>query len=108
MSRVINADGEILVALAGYSLRTLSGDTALTAADLGGLILVDVPATITLPPIADLPVGVPLTVKNLAPAGGVTVVPDGSETIDGETEITMEFQYSAVTLVSDGTNWWLI
>lgn len=108
MSRVINADGEILVTLAGYSLRTLAGDTALTAADMGAVILVSVPATITLPPIAGLPVGVPLTIKSLTAAGNVAVVPDGAETIDGETSKEIEFQYSAMTVISDGTNWSVI
>lgn len=37
--------------------------------------------------------------------GAVTVVPSASETIDGASSFVIPTQYSAITVVSDGTNW---
>lgn len=38
----------------------------------------------------------------------VTITPNGSDTIDGQTNQTLNQQGDILTLVSDGTTWWLI
>jgi hypothetical protein len=47
------------------------------------------------------------TVKNTA-ASSVLVLPDGTDTIDTDTSIILATQYTAVDLISDGTNNWSI
>lgn len=37
----------------------------------------------------------------------VTVDPDGSETVDGDATLIITQQYAAVTLISDGSNWFV-
>jgi len=57
---------------------------------------------ITLPPAAgntNL-----YTIKNTA-ASSVAVLPDSAETIDSDSNIILSTQYTAVDLISDGTNW---
>lgn len=44
------------------------------------------------------------TVKNIA-ASSVLIATNASETIDGEAEIIMPIQYTAVDLISDNANW---
>lgn len=44
------------------------------------------------------------TIKNTA-ASSVLVVTAGSETIDGNSDITLATQFTAVDLISDGSNW---
>jgi hypothetical protein len=44
------------------------------------------------------------TIKNTA-ASSVLVAPDGAETIDADSNIILSTQYTAVDLISDGTNW---
>lgn len=40
-------------------------------------------------------------------ANTVTIVPNGSQTIDTQTSISIQYQYTSVTLKSDNANWWL-
>ena len=47
------------------------------------------------------------TIKNTA-ASSVLVSPNGSDTIDTDTEIILQTQYTAVDLISDGVNNWNI
>lgn len=105
MSVVINSDGEILVALAASQFRTVAGDDTLTEADLGGVVLVSAPATLTLPSVVGLRAGLTITIKSLTSAGSVFVVPNGSELIDGDPSKEMLFQYSSMSILSDGSEW---
>jgi hypothetical protein len=43
-----------------------------------------------------------------ATANTITIATEGGETIDGASTITLEKDYKAVTLVSDGTNWYIL
>jgi len=52
--------------------------------------------------------GFKYNIKNRASGFTVTVDPDGSETIDGATTFDLDTQESAVTLVTDGSNWFII
>jgi hypothetical protein len=43
-----------------------------------------------------------------ASANGCTVIRSGSDTIDGATSLSLDLQYTAVTVVSNGSNWYII
>jgi hypothetical protein len=61
--------------------------------------------TVTLPTAASS-TGKILTIKKVdASLLLVTIDGDGSETIDGETTIALNFKYESLTIQSDGTNW---
>lgn len=68
--------------------RYISGNTTLTAADAGSLIVINAgagPVVITLPPTASFGTGKPgiMFAKNDGSTNLVTVVPNGAETING-------------------------
>lgn len=58
-------------------------------------------------PVADNSVGRMITVKNLG-AGTVTVVPTGSDTIDGAASYPLALAYESVTVVGAGGGAWVI
>lgn len=49
-----------------------------------------------------------LHIKNIGLSGTITVDSPGTETIDGELSITLTIQYESVTLVTDGSNWFIL
>jgi len=65
--------------------------------------------TITLPDPSGL-AGRIYTIKKIAGSNSqeVSIIPNGSETIDGETSIEIKKIYTAVKLVTDGANFFLI
>jgi hypothetical protein len=64
--------------------------------------------TITLPAASGL-TGYRFYVKRVDSAGNtVTVARSGSDTIDGQTSVTMSMQYMAIGLVSNGSNWYIL
>ena len=64
--------------------------------------------TITLPAAADH-TGREFTVKKIdGSANAVTVDGNSSETIDGAATYALSSQYSSVTVVSDGSNWYIV
>jgi len=64
--------------------------------------------TITLPLASGLP-GYRFYVKRIdGSANSVTVQRTNSDTIDGQTSHTLDVQYMSVTLVSNGSNWFII
>ena len=62
--------------------------------------------TLTLPAAADR-TGKVFRIKNIG-AGTITVDGDGAETIDDAANVSMAAQYDSITVVSDGTEWWII
>ena len=63
--------------------------------------------TITLPAASGASAGSEIRVKNMG-TGTITIDP-GTDTIDGSTtDYTIDIQYSAITLVSNGSNGWEI
>jgi hypothetical protein len=62
--------------------------------------------TLTLP-AASGNSGVLFRIKNIN-TNIVTVDGDGSETIDGATDLSLSDQYESVTVVCDGTEWWVV
>lgn len=61
--------------------------------------------TATLPAISAVPKGWGVTFKKTGASGVNTISRAGSDTIDGATSITLQSQYQAVRITSDGTNW---
>lgn len=62
--------------------------------------------TVTLPAVV---AGAKVTVKKIdSSANVVTVDGAGTDTIDGSLTQPLAVQYSSLTLVSDGTEWWII
>jgi hypothetical protein len=66
----------------------------------GGSITINLPAANTAL--------VPLTYKKIAAANTLTIDPNGAETIDGSATAVITEVYTGVTLVSDGSNWFVI
>lgn len=64
--------------------------------------------TITLP-LASAHAGYRFYVKRKDNSGNaVTIARTGSDTIDGATSQTLDSQYTSATIVSDGTNWYIL
>lgn len=93
------------------NLTVYSKSAAYTALGESQLILGDASGAafdVDLPPAASAE-GFSVRVKKVdASANAVTVVPDGAETIDGAGSYTLSSQYDVVTVVSDGTSWWIV
>lgn len=78
---------------------------AYTATSSDNTILVDGDVKITLPAVADS-TNFGYIIKNVG-TGAVTIDANLSETIDGETEIVLSLQYQFVSIVCDGTEWFI-
>jgi hypothetical protein len=64
--------------------------------------------TITLPAAASN-TGRVLTIKKIDVSGNtMTLDPDGSETIDGNTTVSSVTQHESFTIFCDGTEWWIL
>jgi len=63
--------------------------------------------TITLPAAATIGEGGKINVKKLGVTGNVIIDGNASELIDGATTATLTTQYEAVTLVCNGTTWYI-
>jgi hypothetical protein len=81
------------------SVTTVTGNTTMTTST--GVYFANGLLTLTLP-AASGNAGVTFYVKNINTAP-VTVT--GINTIDGDTDIIIQYRNSAITLISDGTNW---
>jgi hypothetical protein len=95
----IYATPDVLTYVTGTDPITLTVATEIFNASSGTF-------TVTLPTAASI-AGKKITVKNSG-TGDVTVDADGSETIDGSANFLLDTQYDSVTVVSDGTNWFII
>lgn len=88
---------------------TITGNTTLTTAN--DVILVDASGgviTVTLPAAA-VRSGKQFDIKKIDSSGNaVTVDGDGSETIDGATTKVISSQYDSVTIMSSGTEWFIL
>ncbi len=72
-------------------------------------ILVDAssaPVTITLPSVAFFEAD-PINIKKIDASGNNVTIDGDGPTIDGAATKVITTQYDVVSLVSDGTNWWL-
>ena len=89
--RTITATGSIV-----------SGDYAILANSTSGAI------TINLPTAAILAGRIFVFKRVNAGANNVVIDPAASETIDGAATYTLSAQWASVTIISDGTNWFII
>lgn len=63
--------------------------------------------TVNLPSAATAGSGYKYQIKNLS-TNTLTLDPSSTETIDASTTVDISTQYSSLTIVSDGTNWFII
>lgn len=91
------------------NVTTITSSTTLT--DSQTVVLCDAtagPITVTLPKTAGRD-GRSYYIKKIDGTGNaVTVDGDGTETIDDSSTKVITSQYDAVTIVSDGTEWWIL
>ena len=75
------------------------------------LILVDASGggvTVNLPTAAGITGNTIRIKKTDSSLNTVTLDPNGSETVDGETTFTISFQFEAASIASDNSNWHII
>jgi len=93
----------------GMTTEIITGDVTLVETD--STIFVDATngtVTVTLPPASSFP-GKTYNVKKIdVSANTVTIDADGTETIDDSLTQIISTQFDAVTVQSDGTEWWII
>lgn len=75
------------------------GDTVLANAASAGF-------TVTLPVVASN--GMRVTVKKIDSTGNTVTIAPASGTIDGAANKTISTQWSFLSFISDGTNWFLV
>jgi len=80
----------------------VSGDYLIIADATGGAI------TMTLPPAALVPGRIYAFKRINSGANAVVVDPSGAETIDGAATYTLSAQWNSVTIMSNGTAWFII
>jgi hypothetical protein len=80
----------------------VSGDYLIVADATGGAI------TMTLPPAALLSGRIYVFKRINSGANAVIVDPSGAETIDGAATYTLSAQWNSVTIMSNGTAWFII
>lgn len=106
---VYTADGKIKYAYTSNMLvgpiASVSGNTTLTTANY--IVLVSATATITLPDAVANP-GRQYIVKNIGVGITVTINTTSSQTIDGNLTLVITAQYVSFSLVSNGTNWYIL
>lgn len=87
--------------LGGTAVTPTTGAYAMTGQEQ--VVVASGAATLPSPSIY---AGIPFTIKDSG-SGTASVLPNASETIDGQSSIPLS-AYEAVTVTSDGTNWWVL
>ena len=64
--------------------------------------------SVNLPAAATAGTGHKYQIKNLAASYTLTIDPSGAETIDGSATFAISSQYESITIVTDGSNWFII
>jgi hypothetical protein len=89
------------------ALSTITGATTITPSSSSTVYLCNSASSFTLGIATAVGInGYRLYIKNIG-AGIVTVDPNSTETIDGQTTVSLS-QYSSITIVASGGNWFLI
>lgn len=91
-----------LTDIQSLTVSTISSNTTLTTQDVvfaSGTITLTLPSAVTATR--------PIYIKNVG-TGTIKVVGPSSQTIDGTTQLNINVQYEAYTLVSDGANWFIL
>ena len=63
---------------------------------------------VNLPAAATAGTGYKYQIKNLAASYTLTIDPNGAETIDGSATFDISSQYESITIVTNGSNWFII
>lgn len=85
-----------------------SGTYAMAAGDTLMLVSASSGWSLTLPDPGQV-IGVPFYIKKIDNnTNAVTILPHGTETIDGAGSKTLATAFAHMVLVSEGTNWWMI
>jgi hypothetical protein len=96
-------------AAGGFSTATKTSGYTVTASDT--VVFADATSgsvTITLPVASGLS-GYRFYVKRIDSSGNsVSIARSGSDTIDGSTSQSLDLQYTSITIVSNGSNWYII
>ena len=71
------------------------------------VILVNTNSTLTLPSATGLNPSPKFTITSIF-NGMIIIVTTGGALIDGQTQLIIEYQWSSVDLVTDGTDWYII
>ncbi|MDF1702395.1 MAG: hypothetical protein P1V36_14695, partial [Planctomycetota bacterium] len=89
--------------------RDISSSTTLLASD--SILMVDASGgavTVTLPNVSSA-TDLQLDIKKVdSSANAVTIDGFSTQTIDGSTTQTLNTQYDSLTVICDGTEWWII
>ena len=64
--------------------------------------------SVNLPSASSCGSGYKYQIKNMASANTLTIDPNSTETIDGSTTFVLNVQYQSITIVTDGSNWFII
>jgi hypothetical protein len=89
----------------------VSKTTTYTAGDTEEIVLADATAgafTVTLPTAASKSGFIYTVKKTDSSAAAVTIDGDGAETIDGDASVDLASQDKVISVVSDGSNWWIV
>jgi hypothetical protein len=98
----ITNSGPIVVVDADGNQFPLTTSAILFADALGGEVVIDLPAASTMN-------GKTLTVKKIDVSANLVILDAaGAETIDGNVDLALADQYISITLVSIGTEWFII
>jgi hypothetical protein len=103
-SEVLNWSNGVKVSGISYAITTQTDSYLATSLD-DVIVINGTDKIVTLPTAVGIE-GKVYTIKNIN-ASDVTITPDGSETIDGETTQTIS-QWSAIKIISDGSQWLVI
>lgn len=103
-----------IAAVQNYTLNVLGGATTTVSSGqelAAGTYLVDATSgdiTVTLPAASEAD-GVLIRIKKKdSSANAVIIDADASETIDGETTQVLNIQYASLSIVCDGTEWFIV
>ena len=99
----VTTDGLIVNTVAKSGAYTMTADDSFVACDASGGAF-----TITLPAAASHTGRVYHIKKIDSSASAVTVDGNGSETIDGGLTALIATQYECISIISNGTVWWVI
>jgi hypothetical protein len=88
------------------NIKTVQENTDVTLND--EIIFVNAATTVTLTlPNVEVAQNKLFTIKNIG-TGTVEIQPSGSETIDGQSYLALNTKNQTVTVISDGSNWYIV
>jgi hypothetical protein len=112
-SKYLKGDGTWGTVTTGYTIETKTADTTYTTASGELIVLVNNgggPVTITIPNANASTAKITIKKVGTSTANNLIINVTGGGTIDGDVSINLKLalQYTSVTLVSNGANWFII